>query len=205
MRKRDVSVDKKERKSRWLQWGRNFIVAETRCSGPSNSPAVRRFNGAATLSLRKQDNSHDLYGRLVPLQWGRNFIVAETHTYTPKDIIQLLASMGPQLYRCGNTSTRPISMGWTNLLQWGRNFIVAETSHACRTLPHRRRRFNGAATLSLRKQRCVKKSCRTKLWLQWGRNFIVAETQRAYSQRPDVKELQWGRNFIVAETKPVGT
>ena len=40
-------------------------------------PSVGRFNGAATLSLRKYIlPSHYVYGG-TQLQWGRNFIVAE--------------------------------------------------------------------------------------------------------------------------------
>ena len=61
-----------------LQWGRSFIVAEIP-SFPAWSPGWSpRFNGAATLSLRKLPD-HRYAVHLVPL-----------------------ASMGPQLYRCGN-------------------------------------------------------------------------------------------------------
>ena len=61
-----------------LQWGRNFIVAET---GIGIRRTPRRgccFNGAATLSLRKPSP-----------QWPGVSLIAR-------------ASMGPQLYRCGN-------------------------------------------------------------------------------------------------------
>ena len=109
-----------------LQWGRNFIVAET---WSSSSPAV-------------------FLGRL---QWGRNFIVAETRLFRLTLLSYGAASMGPQLYRCGNLSLIKESMsiyisfnGAATLslrkpaairppfmppvkLQWGRNFIVAET------------------------------------------------------------------------------
>ena len=81
-----------------LQWGRNFIVAETTClltpftmtcfNGAATlslrkleEPFQREsFNGAATLSLRKHlQTSCMLQERNEPLlQWGRNFIVAET-------------------------------------------------------------------------------------------------------------------------------
>ena len=114
---------------------------------------MTRFNGAATLSLRKQKILIGQgYERLAALQWGRNFIVAETRRRS--DIAgsiglasmgpQLyrcgnmpyrdtalergfLASMGPQLYRCGNKKKAGIALAGQIQLQWGRNFIVAET------------------------------------------------------------------------------
>ncbi len=63
--------------SRALQWGRNFIVAET-------APYTTRF------LLR------------FLLQWGRNFIVAETLICWNRRSRRGQASMGPQLYRCGD-------------------------------------------------------------------------------------------------------
>ena len=61
-----------------LQWGRNFIVAETVAVAPRHRTGLG-FNGAATLSLRKPQS-------------------VDTHPRA------LCAPMGPQLYRCGNTS-----------------------------------------------------------------------------------------------------
>ena len=61
-----------------LQWGRNFIVAETRAYG------IDAQAGTGTL------------------QWGRNFIVAETLKVSFSVWLFRIASMGPQLYRCGN-------------------------------------------------------------------------------------------------------
>ena len=133
-----------------LQWGRNFIVAET---GPPHRLyplAGWCFNGAATLSLRK-------LGRPA---------LASRHG---------LASMGPQLYRCGNLKMPSSSMLSSVQLQWGRNFIVAETSNPAPSMLSYSG-FNGAATLSLRKRWCIPRSKRITTWLQWGRNFIVAET-----------------------------
>ena len=67
----------------------------------------------------------------VRLQWGRNFIVAEIRTVFQATAMHGQASMGPQLYRCGNPLTRQF----------------AAAPRTC---------FNGAATLSLRKCRCVR-------------------------------------------------
>ena len=86
--------------------------------------SLQGFNGAATLSLRKLEQGHASIVRGGMLQWGRNFIVVETGLedwITPKQAA----------------------------LQWGRNFIVAEMMR--RRLHYTALRFNGAATLSLRK------------------------------------------------------
>ena len=133
----------------WLQWGRNFIVAETEDIEQMKLQILQSFNGAATLSLRKHDMAAD-------------------------DKTKAAASMGPQLYRCGNTGSA-YPRGTTSKLQWGRNFIVAETRLAlccciCKAGLQWGRNFivaetsilntittgssigfNGAATLSLRK------------------------------------------------------
>ena len=61
-----------------LQWGRNFIVAETEPLMWQRRHNILSFNGAATLSLRKRDPRNRNKERRHP------------------------ASMGPQLYRCGN-------------------------------------------------------------------------------------------------------
>ena len=91
-----------------LQWGRNFIVAETGrwrwCSNrllhASMGPQLYRCGNEAFA-----ENSADYMNKL---QWGRNFIVAETDSAT---------------------SSTPLML---SRLQWGRNFIVAET---CISLP----------------------------------------------------------------------
>ena len=86
------------------------------------------------------------------LQWGRNFIVAEIR------------------YRVMNSHSPA-------LLQWGRNFIVAEMSAGVAWDQQDNTRFNGAATLSLRKYRVNTYDPATRTQLQWGHNFIVAEMQ----------------------------
>ena len=135
----------------WLQWGRNFIVAE--------------ISQRATMSKV----------RSVKLQWGRNFIVAEMITAYLAGNQKQDASMGPQLYRCGN--------------------IKRTDNHGPKSL-----RFNGAATLSLRKLAPRPHSSANAPLLQWGRNFIVAEILlRGACVGRLSAALQWGRNFIVAE------
>ena len=182
-----------------LQWGRNFIVAET-----------RQINRTAVYEHR--------------LQWGRNFIVAETRLPRSPAEIGQDASMGPQLYRCGNISLRHAvrfgavaSMGpqlyrcgnlrhllratrEISMLQWGRNFIVAETQVVYSWGDMLSTRFNGAATLSLRK---LGVSCEIPV-TSVGFNGAATLSLRKLHRRKPISakhySLQWGRNFIVAET-----
>ena len=109
-----------------LQWGRNFIVAET------------WWNVGVSVALACASMGPQLYrcgnGRLERLHR------AERH-----------ASMGPQLYRCGNMAIVAVLMLAIYMLQWGRNFIVAETSRGMTGPLALALCFNGAATLSLRK------------------------------------------------------
>ena len=135
-----------------LQWGRNFIVAETGISFHDNRLWFmlqwgRNFIVAETTNSRAYGQTSSV------LQWGRNFIVAET---------SLLSCSISARYACFNGaatlslrkrrySTNGCSVFYT--LQWGRNFIVAETKDA----RHRISSYHQ---------------------LQWGRNFIVAETGR---------------------------
>ena len=143
--------------------------------GCDSDSAYDRFNGAATLQLRKPLPKGGTSIKWTALQWGRNFAVAETGDSPTQAGIALAASMGPQLCSCGNREkliTRKVPY---RELQWGRNFAVAETgadpptsdrpslasmgpqlcscgnSEQPNMVHQSRRRFNGAATLQLRK------------------------------------------------------
>ena len=229
-----------------LQWGRNFIVAEThtirlitllppiasmgpqlyRCGNPYHTPdysaPTYRFNGAATLSLRKLYSHTILYTSILYASMGPQLYRCGNNEPLVGPLVHGYASMGPQLYRCGNVRlVDPVHQHGG--LQWGRNFIVAETSdssirytstagfNGAATLSlrklmvgfgqaDRKGRFNGAATLSLRKPGKRLAATKTQTVLQWGRNFIVAETRDALYKSFPIWMLQWGRNFIVAET-----
>ena len=135
-----------------LQWGRNFIVAETGPGHAGRRRPVRGFNGAATLSLRKQER--EVYGRWLAnwLQWGRNFIVAETCRRNGDGSSILAGFNGAAILSLRKRQPCKVQEPVQVVLQWGRNFIVAET---------------GAGGGSLRRL----------VMLQWGRNFIVAETR----------------------------
>ena len=186
-----------------LQWGRNFAVAET---GGRRSDGGRtgRFNGAATLQLRKPDPvrrhcappPHASMGPQL-CSCGNGYSMTQHRNTTQ-------ASMGPQLCSCGNLGTaaedaadpKVASMGpqlcscgnlnpacfarFHTMLQWGRNFAVAETRQHHQTSGTSRYRFNGAATLQLWKPVIPMYYKRCPFCrLQWGRNFAVAETRRA--------------------------
>ena len=156
-----------------LQWGRNFIVAETR-PPPGPSPWGARFNGAATLSLRKLPSPHNaVQGRA--------------------------ASMGPQLYRCGNAGRhgrllpgRPASMG-PQLYRCGNNWKILPS--ACILL-----RFNGAATLSLRKPPGRRRAWRRPAGFNGAATLSLRKQDGETNYEAPESKLQWGRNFIVAET-----
>ena len=158
-----------------LQWGRNFIVAESASRRIARSISHRSFNGAATSSLRKGPFTATPMLLAVLLQWGRNFIVAESSTTGARARAGASASMGPQLHRCGKwqSTTAPASRTWC--------FNGAATSSLRKVvglLPTRLHRtcFNGAATSSLRKVSCHAVASKLSMKLQWGRNFIVAES-----------------------------
>ena len=69
--------------------------------------------------------------------------------YDGRSLLETPASMEPQLYRCGNLVYIMYDIHDTEL-QWSRNFIVAEIRSTARGISGPPR-FNGAATLSLRK------------------------------------------------------
>ena len=109
-----------------LQWGRNFIVAET------------MINAKQTVNI-------------TMLQWGRNFIVAET-----MNLAQALEKAGGSFNGAATLSLRKLvpsrrTSRLLSVLQWGRNFIVAETHNSNVPFAVSNPCFNGAATLSLRK------------------------------------------------------
>ena len=182
LRKRTIANYTRYRYS-LLQWGRNFIVAETQ--GEIGYRAQADYASMGPQLYRCGNMEH---GSVI--------------------LVNMPASMGPQLYRCGNDAITRYNIGDPNGLQWGRNFIVAETgrpivsgetaitlqwgrnfivAETCNRVQRRvetRRCFNGAATLSLRKQDDGTGSDHAIRTLQWGRNFIVAETRICSYQDP---------------------
>ena len=125
--------------------GNNHIPAEP-------ADALRGFNGAATLSLRKPTSRRHL------------------------QIPQCSASMGPQLYRCGNRCIAITCQQRVNWLQWGRNFIVAETITAMYNRVHLKVLLQWGRNFIVAETTTRPVISTTNNTLQWGRNFIVAET-----------------------------
>ena len=158
-----------------LQWGRNFIVAETLRTAFKEVQGAEASMGPQL--YRCGDKQLAVAGRVVGrlLQWGRNFIVVETFRATTTQTTDI---------RCFNGAAT-LSLRRLVICHCG---IWQDLS------------FNGAATLSLRRPVTGKVRMRIYSTLQWGRNFIVAETEYARGGARYPIRLQWGRNFIVAET-----
>ena len=159
-----------------LQWGRNLFVAESPSRGRSRG-TLRRFNGAATCSLRKVfERQHDA-GAVHVLQWGRNLFVAESRIPRQDGKGGGAASMGPQLVRCGKVrSCVPLPLR-TSSLQWGRNLFVAERIITKEAGDARRMASMGPQLVRCGKRRATESNGEENS-LQWGRNLFVAESER---------------------------
>ena len=90
-----------------LQWGRNFIVAETRYATPTMSRVSALQWGRNFIVAETWLHDRGDVRGVFTLQWGRNFIVAETRRRRGNIPGHFQASMGPQLYRCGNIAPIP--------------------------------------------------------------------------------------------------
>ena len=152
-----------------LQWGRNFIVAET-----TQTPPIC-FNGAATLSLRRSQVKVDANVRYHASMGPQLYRCGDWGEAMTRAAEYMTASMGPQLYRCGDRSI---------ILVPNAGFMASMGPQLYRL----RRRSAPSLARHLRSR------------LQWGRNFIVAETFATCAKCSSNALLQWGRNFIVAET-----
>ena len=108
-----------------LQWGRNFIVAET----PGSSHGMPRYAGASMgPQLYRCGNAQ-----------GRKLMTAFME-----------ASMGPQLYRCGNQNGHCQDYSESGCFN-GAATLSLRKRQSSRLWAWEACRFNGAATLSLRK------------------------------------------------------
>ena len=85
-----------------LQWGRNFIVAEMETRIRRTFQFFIRFNGAATLSLRKLVISFWIFTTRITASMGPQLYRCGNIRMAHQQQIPIYASMGPQLYRCGN-------------------------------------------------------------------------------------------------------
>ena len=160
-----------------LQWGRNFIVAETRSRGCAEA---RPHSASMGPQLYRCGNK---VGAAVPVDHG-------------------LASMGPQLYRCGNGLETPHTLNALQELQWGRNFIVAETCRRRAPSPGWWR-----ASMGPQLYRCGNRACCVSFLFYGLGASMGPQLYRCGNQslvhdiQPVYQPLQWGRNFIVAETR----
>ena len=208
-----------------LQWGRNFAVAETDRLQRARIVPRRASMGPQLCSCGNQQKAAERTAALLA-SMGPQLCSCGNQQKAAERTAALLASMGPQLCSCGNTAsgyTRPT----LEPLQWGRNFAVAETP--CRQSGRRHKdtasmgpqlcscgnsmpavptrspihRFNGAATLQLRKPESVRSGSRRYNRLQWGRNFAVAETSPVI-MRSDSTPTCFNGAATLQLRKPVG-
>ena len=112
--------------SQTLQWGRNFIVAETRRVLPLYLDFLEASVGPQLYRCGNYHVARQALEEITAASMGPQLYRCGNYRGRRNHNKHTDASMGPQLYRCGNT--RP-------------------TKHRRRTYSG----FNGAATLSLRK------------------------------------------------------
>ena len=111
----------------------------------------RCFNGAATLSLRKS-GTISLGFFISPCFNGAATLSLRKLGVLGRAVDPLgVASMGPQLYRCGNRPERQRTPADIRHASMGPQLYRCGNGHYRRRHHHCRPRFNGAATLSLRK------------------------------------------------------
>ena len=115
----------------WLQWGRNFIVAEIDLgkqapnteTAASMGPQLYRCGNLVGMFLGMQ-----VY---VSLQWGRNFIVAEIVPIEDKNGKKTTTLQWGRNFIVAEIAVPKKRQARPELLQWGRNFIVAEIRKTC--------------------------------------------------------------------------
>ena len=97
---RGVELARALKAARWLQWGRNLIVAEGDVGG-LQALVERTLQWGRNLIVA--EGSLDSWPAPTnrSLQWGRNLIVAEGRGPAPDILFVTCASMGPQLDSCG--------------------------------------------------------------------------------------------------------
>ena len=136
--------------------------------------ARSRFNGAATCSLRNETRGTRLLRRIPQLQWGRNLFVAEWVNAWAALVEKRWLQWGRNLF-VAECTTLTLTDPPYGMLQWGRNLFVAECSSPAGPTRRGSRRFNGAATCSLRNDPILPGYLGPPPVLQWGRNLFVAE------------------------------
>ena len=142
--------------------------------GPASPSPGSPFNGAATCSLRN-DEQPGVPGCAPPEpSMGPQHVRCGMMSERGAHVRDGLPSMGPQHVRCGMCAC-PGRGRW------------------------RAASFNGAATCSLRNARKKLVLPDDALDLQWGRNMFVAECMSDARPAASSTFLQWGRNMFVAE------
>ena len=152
--------------------------------------------------MRKLCKATDRAGLSGQLQWGRNFIVAEISPPQSSQCDFFAASMGPQLYRCGNMVVDDAHEFASKRFNGAATLSLRKfvKHYPGAVLSHS---FNGAATLSLRKSADHRQCLVVELRCFNGAATLSLRKSLSHdSNSSGVNSLQWGRNFIVAEIKP---
>ena len=110
-----------------------------------------RFNGAATLSLRKRGRLAAHVRLVLPASMGPQLYRCGNDGSIVPHGGHFLASMGPQLYRCGNAYGVALYI-YSTYASMGPQLYRCGNGPSERPPRGRCPRFNGAATLSLRKR-----------------------------------------------------
>ena len=131
-----------------LQWDRNFTVAERTWTDCGTS-LVPGFNGAATLQLRKDFKTADEGTSLHASMGPQLYSCGKIHSSQYRGPVAL-ASMGPQLYSCGKSWGRPRSQ-YPSIASMGPQLYSCGKPRPGSPVTSTHYRFNGAATLQLRK------------------------------------------------------
>ena len=137
---------------------------------------------------------------IIMLQWGRNFIVAEIHKFqSRRGNKPHHASMGPQLYRCGNIQCLHETIVFGSRFNGAATLSLRKLDVLKKTR-HTRECFNGAATLSLRKSvQVVCQATGRHSGFNGAATLSLRKSCRCLIALVCASMLQWGRNFIVAE------
>ena len=198
-----ANSDHSEVQCSFLQWSRNFSVADcskmnivrSKIGIPSMEPQlfscgllcnrdcitlkILPFNGAATFQLRIVVKIWtDCIMPMPPSMEPQLFscgLLCVVSTVKPRDS----PSMEPQLFSCGLLAMDN-AIPCMCSLQWSRNFSVADCANQ-------------------------KGQCQVlQKPLQWSRNFSVADCAALFNMENSYTNLQWSRNFSVADWMSVG-
>ena len=159
---------------KYLQWSRNFSVADCNQRPKSRAGQGSSFNGAATFQLRIGDIGECMESKFLAPSMEPQLFSCGLKKKEEKTAPRKKPSMEPQLFSCGLVYANITGLGVQSP-------------------------FNGAATFQLRIATWFHICQDTSIDLQWSRNFSVADWWIWIIQILEIFLLQWSRNFSVAD------